>query len=129
MNKLKTVFQRSQKPTTEERRPQQFVKRHSSAINNSPHLSDGLNKAMAPPPAINLSDLSEMEKPAYLSWWKDLDPFDLKRINNETILKFLNGCSLPDNKLEQVNTIYELINKKRSTACLCCFIFPDSSIV
>jgi hypothetical protein len=116
MNKLKTVFQRTQKSNTEERRPQQFVKRHSSistADNISPgtvQSSNGVNKTMAPPPAINLADLSEMEKPAYLSWWKDLDPFDLQKINNETILKFLNGCSLPDNKLEQVLCLFQLIH-------------------
>lgn len=107
MNKLKTVFQRTQKTSTEERRPQQFVKRHSSTSKTNTNiglgaspLPNGVNKD---PPAISLSDLSEMEKPAYLSWWKDLDPFDLQKINNETILKFLNGCSLSDSKLEQVN--------------------------
>jgi hypothetical protein len=102
MNKLKNVFQRSssiqKNKMNEERRPQQFVKRHSQAkvVDSTPTMT--LESA----PAINLADLSEMEKPAYTSWWKDLDPFDIGKINNSTVLKFLNGCSLPDNKLEQV---------------------------
>lgn len=103
MNKLKNVFQRSSQKmkTTEDRRPQQFVKRHSSAM-VTPIITTDYSTIPLPPPAINLSELSEMEKPAYQSWWKDLDPFDLQKINNENVLKFLNGCSLQDNKLEQV---------------------------
>jgi hypothetical protein len=104
MNKLKNVFQRSSQKikTTEDRRPQQFVKRHSTTMVTPITTPVNSNESPLPPPAIDLSDLSEMEKPAYQSWWKDLDPFDLQKINNQTILKFLNGCSLPDNKLEQV---------------------------
>lgn len=104
MNKLKNVFQRSSQKskTLEDRRPQQFVKRHSSVL-VKPVVTNDFNTTPLPPPAINLSELSEMERPAYQSWWKDLDPFDLQKINNETILKFLNGCSLQDNKLEQVS--------------------------
>ncbi|KAI9261333.1 hypothetical protein EDC94DRAFT_694490 [Helicostylum pulchrum] len=106
MNKLKNVFQRSsQKKTTEDRRPQQFVKRHSSAM-VTPIVTD-YSTIPLPPPAINLSELSEMEKPAYQSWWKDLDPFDLQKINNENVLKFLKGCSLQDNKLEQILALFE----------------------
>lgn len=102
MNKLKNVFQRSSQKVkaAEERRPQQFVKRHSAMATPIITTTDAL---APPPPAINLSELSEMEKPAYQAWWKDLDPFDLQKINNKTILKFLNGCSLPDNKLEQAS--------------------------
>lgn len=102
MNKLKNVFQRSSQKVkaAEDRRPQQFVKRHSTTM-VTPIIT--ANNTSLPPPAINLSELSEMEKPAYQAWWKDLDPFDLQKINNKTILKFLNGCSLQDNKLEQVN--------------------------
>lgn len=104
MNKLKNVFQRSSQKikATEDRRPQQFVKRHSTAM-VTPIITD--NTTLLLPPAINLSELSEMEKPAYEAWWKDLDPFDLQKINNKTILKFLSGCSLQDNKLEQVTII------------------------
>ncbi|KAI7876152.1 uncharacterized protein EV154DRAFT_68389 [Mucor mucedo] len=105
MNKLKNVFQRSSQKVkaAEDRRPQQFVKRHSTTM-VTPVISP--SEAL-PAPAINLSELSEMEKPAYQAWWKDLDPFDFKKINNNTILKFLNGCSLPDNKLEQILALFE----------------------
>jgi hypothetical protein len=97
MNKIKNVFHRPQKiKSIDERRPQQFVKRQSSqataAKRDEPTSS----------PAIGFMELSEMEKPAYSSWWKDLDPFDLERIDNQTVLKFLNGCHLEDSKLEQV---------------------------
>lgn len=106
MNKLKNVFQRSSTKikAVEDRRPQQFVKRHSIV---TPIATPVASNDALPPPAINLSDLSEMEKQAYQSWWKDLDPFDLQKINNQTILKFLNGCSLPDNKLEQILALFE----------------------
>ncbi|KAG2235234.1 hypothetical protein INT48_004701 [Thamnidium elegans] len=108
MNKLKNVFQRSSQKikTTEDRRPQQFVKRHSSAM-VTPIVTTDYSTTPLPPPAINLSELSEMEKPAYQSWWKDLDPFDLKKINNKNVLKFLNGCNLQDNKLEQILALFE----------------------
>ncbi|KAI9279374.1 hypothetical protein BY458DRAFT_452309 [Sporodiniella umbellata] len=103
MNKLRNVFQRSNKDL-EERRPQQFIKRLSSAnssaaTNSLPEQNDS--------PAISLYDLSEMEKHAYQSWWRDLDPFELGKINNRTIMKFLNGCTLEDNKLEQVLLLFE----------------------
>ncbi|KAI8882238.1 hypothetical protein K501DRAFT_285980 [Backusella circina FSU 941] len=102
MNKIKNVFHRSQKiKSIEERRPQQFVKRQSSqataAKRDEPTSS----------PAIDFMELSEMEKPAYSSWWKDLDPFDLERIDNQTVLKFLNGCHLEDSKLEQILALFE----------------------
>ncbi|KAI8080734.1 uncharacterized protein B0P05DRAFT_539383 [Gilbertella persicaria] len=100
MNKLKNVFQRSQKLKTEERRPQQFIKRLSTT-NSTP--TTNLNE----PPEISLSELSETEREAYESWWKDLSPFGLEVINNPTLLKFLNGCSLPDNKLEQILALFE----------------------
>ncbi|CEP16007.1 hypothetical protein [Parasitella parasitica] len=109
MNKIKTVFQRSSQKqrVIQDRRPQQFVKRHSSvtATTTTPpqYPSSGDND----PPAIGFEDLSEVEKPAYQSWWRDLDPFDLKKINNQTVLKFLNGCSLQDNKLEQILVLFE----------------------
>lgn len=110
MNKLRNVFQKTSsvqqqknKINQDNRRPQQFVKRLSLANSAVPEVGGGGMTTTELPPAINLDDLSEMEKPAYTSWWKDLDPFDLGKINNSTILKFLNGCSLPDTKLEQVN--------------------------
>ncbi|KAI7906882.1 uncharacterized protein BX663DRAFT_494079 [Cokeromyces recurvatus] len=110
MNKLKTVFQRSQKVKTEDnRRSQQFVKRHSSINTNSTSISTmtTTSQELSVPPSIQLSDLSELEKPTYESWWKDLDPFDLQKIDNHTILKFLNGCELPDDKLEKILTLFE----------------------
>ncbi|CAO3676245.1 unnamed protein product [Rhizopus stolonifer] len=82
MNKLKNVFQRSQK-VIEERRPQQFIKRLSSA---NPSTSVGNSPESNAPPTINLSDLSEMERRTYQSWWKDLDPFGHGKIDNQTIL-------------------------------------------
>lgn len=104
MNRIKNVFHRSQKPM-EERRPHQFIKRHSSTRTYNSSSNDTFETTQAnEPPAINLSDLSEMERPAYQSWWKDLDPFNIGRINNQTILKFLKGCTLEDDKLEQVMT-------------------------
>lgn len=109
MNKLKTVFQRSSQKqrVIEDRRPQQFVKRHSSVATTPATTPSTPNSGSAydnHPPAIGFEDLSELEKPAYESWWRDLDPFDLKKINNQTVLKFLSGCSLQDNKLEQVSS-------------------------
>ncbi|KAI8378566.1 hypothetical protein BD560DRAFT_445083 [Blakeslea trispora] len=103
MNKLKTVFQRSQKLKTEERRPQQFVSKRLSATSSTPttHLAEQTT------PEISLSELSDAEREAYQSWWKDLDPFDLGVIDNPTILKFLNGCSLADDKLEQILALFE----------------------
>lgn len=108
MNKLKTVFQRSSQKqrVIEDRRPQQFVKRHSSVATPIPSTPNSGNMYDNNPPAIGFEDLSELEKPAYESWWKDLDPFDLKKINNQTVLKFLGGCSLQDNKLEQVSVFF-----------------------
>ncbi|KAI9486494.1 MAG: hypothetical protein EXX96DRAFT_472393 [Benjaminiella poitrasii] len=112
MNKLKTVFQRSQKPKTEDnRRSQQFVKRHSSInavmtvspINTKMATSQALDTTLS----IHFSDLSESEKPAYEAWWKDLDPFDLQKINSQTILKFLDGCELQDDKLERILTLFD----------------------
>ncbi|KAI8364476.1 hypothetical protein EDC96DRAFT_510834 [Choanephora cucurbitarum] len=103
MNKLKTVFQRSQKLKTEERRPQQFVSKRLSTTSSTPTTHLG----QQPPPEISLSELSEIESEAYQSWWKDLDPFDLGIIDNPTILKFLNGCSLADDKLEQILALFE----------------------
>ncbi|CAO3647056.1 unnamed protein product [Mucor fragilis] len=109
MNKLKTVFQRSSQKqrVIEDRRPQQFVKRHSSVATPIPSTPNSGSMYDNNPPAIGFEDLSEPEKPAYESWWKDLDPFDLKKINNQTVLKFLGGCSLQDNKLEQILALFE----------------------
>ncbi|ORE07556.1 hypothetical protein BCV72DRAFT_205338 [Rhizopus microsporus var. microsporus] len=108
MNRIKNVFHRSQKPM-EERRPHQFIKRHSSTrtYNSSNNDNAFETTQVNEPPAINLSDLSEMERPAYQSWWKDLDPFNIGRINNQTILKFLKGCTLEDDKLEQILALFE----------------------
>ncbi|KAG1465685.1 hypothetical protein G6F46_001802 [Rhizopus delemar] len=59
------------------------------------------------PPSIALSDLSESERSAYESWWRDLDPFGLNKINNQIMLKFLNGCTLEDSKLEKILSLFE----------------------
>lgn len=99
MNKFIHVFQRS-KPK-EERRTQQFVRRHStrelsdyySAENTTPHISE--------------SELSEIEREAYESWWTDLDPFDYQTLDNQTILKFLSGCDLAENKLEDIVALFD----------------------
>jgi hypothetical protein len=80
-------------------RPQQFLKRQTS-INTSTFIEV---------PFLELSELSEKEKPDYESWWKDLDPFNLLKINNQTVLKFLNTCSLEQQKLEQVNNFLKQI--------------------
>ncbi|KAI8640202.1 hypothetical protein BD408DRAFT_390951 [Parasitella parasitica] len=113
MNKLKTVFQRSSQKQSivQDRRPQQFVKRHSSvtapAAPTAPSIFPSISTCNGDPPAIGFDDLSEVEKPAYRSWWRDLDPFNLGKINNQTVLKFLNGCSLQDDKLEQILVLFE----------------------
>lgn len=103
MNKIKNVFQRSQK-TVEERRPYQFIKRHSS-VAARPSLIEITSEQPNASPAIELFDLSEIERPSYQAWWKDLDPFGHGKISNQAVLKFLSGCTLEDNKLEQVKNI------------------------
>ncbi|EIE75888.1 hypothetical protein RO3G_00592 [Rhizopus delemar RA 99-880] len=105
MNKIKNVFQRSQK-TVEERRPYQFIKRHSS-VAARPSLIEITSEQPNASPAIELFDLSEIERPSYQAWWKDLDPFGHGKISNQAVLKFLSGCTLEDNKLEQILALFE----------------------
>jgi hypothetical protein len=113
MNKLKNAFQHSQK-AVEDKRPHQFMNRLSLTASSSPFdVSPEPNE----PPSVALSDLSESERSAYESWWKDLDPFGLNKINNQIMLKFLNGCTLEDSKLEQVrrhkkHLVFALLKKK-----------------
>ncbi|KAI9267855.1 hypothetical protein BY458DRAFT_490386 [Sporodiniella umbellata] len=103
MNKLKSVFQRSQK-TTEERRPHQFIKRHSSTT--SQHTLEQINNS----PTISLSELSESERGSFESCWKDLDPFGLGKIGHPTVLKFLSGCTLDNSKLKKILALFDTIN-------------------
>ncbi|KAI8996960.1 hypothetical protein BDB01DRAFT_714493 [Pilobolus umbonatus] len=110
MNKFKNVFQRSHKSkATEDRRTQQFVKRHSSSshvintLNNQHPSLEQTNET----PNITLEELSEIEKEAYQSWWKDLDPFDYQQIDNQTILKFLTGCELPPDRIEDIVALFD----------------------
>lgn len=106
------MFKIFQRPKIEEnKRPQQFLKRHASIPQQSRSS-----------PFIDFVELSEREKPVYESWWRDLDPFNFEEINHQTVLKFLNGCSLEQSKLEQVRFfffLYEYINKKTYRFLLC----------
>ncbi|KAI7868492.1 hypothetical protein BDF14DRAFT_1724568 [Spinellus fusiger] len=101
MHKLKSTFLR---PKELERRTQQFLKRHPTAMSSHPFYSD--DQPVANTPSIHLDELSEVEKRAYSSWWKDLDPFNLGRLDNKTALVFLNGCGLPDSKLEEILQLF-----------------------
>ncbi|KAL0090898.1 hypothetical protein J3Q64DRAFT_1019798 [Phycomyces blakesleeanus] len=100
MQKLKSTFLRTK--DVEERRSQQFVKRHSNLT--QPPLAD---EEPCGPPSINLSELSEREQKAYRSWWKDLDPFGLGKLENKTALVFLGDCGLPDKKLEEILQLFQ----------------------
>ncbi|KAI8969191.1 hypothetical protein BDF20DRAFT_150110 [Mycotypha africana] len=126
MHKLKHVFQRSQKSQTEEnRRSQQFVKRHSAiattTLNRSASIIatattrshkhqdniSNIDNWLTTSPSIDGAELSDNERKTYESWWKDFDPFDLGKVSNHALFKFLNGCSLPDEKLEQILALFK----------------------
>ncbi|KAI9022770.1 hypothetical protein CLU79DRAFT_835134 [Phycomyces nitens] len=100
MHKLKSTFLRTK--DVEERRSQQFVKRHSNLA--QPPLAD---EKPCGPPSISLGELSEREQQAYRAWWKDLDPFGLGRLENKTALVFLSDCGLPDKKLEEILQLFQ----------------------
>lgn len=53
-------------------------------------------------PFINSIELSEKERLVYESLWRDLNPFNVQKVENEAILKLLNTCNLEHSKLEQV---------------------------
>ncbi|KAI8393742.1 uncharacterized protein BYT42DRAFT_552098 [Radiomyces spectabilis] len=104
MHKLKNTFLRSHlSKEVEERRSHQFAKRLSA----NKHNLETNNPSPRGPPAISLDELSDVERPIYHSWWKDLDPFSLGTIDNEAAFKFLTGCGLPDHKMEQILAYFE----------------------
>ncbi|KAG0182159.1 hypothetical protein DFQ29_005519 [Apophysomyces sp. BC1021] len=107
MNRFKHAFLRSHTPKSAEDRTQQFVKRLSANAFSTPVMPDDSRASPRGPPTIRLDNLSVKEQPAYQSWWKDLDPFSLGRLDNEAVLKFLGGCGLPDTKLEQILALFE----------------------
>ncbi|KAF7725988.1 Epidermal growth factor receptor substrate 15 [Apophysomyces ossiformis] len=107
MNKFKHAFLRSHTPKITEDRTQQFVKRLSANAFSTPVMPDDSRDCPRGPPTIRLDNLSSKERPAYQSWWKDLDPFNLGKLDNEAVLKFLGGCGLPDTKLEQILALFE----------------------
>lgn len=92
------IFQRTKVEDT--RRPHQFIQKRYSSFNTETATNV---------PFIDLDELSESERPVYESWWKDLDPFNLQKINNQTIFKFLNGCTLDHAKLAKVMQDNKLI--------------------
>ncbi|KAI9278773.1 hypothetical protein BDA99DRAFT_428782 [Phascolomyces articulosus] len=105
MNKLKSTFLRTHSTRqSDDRRSQQFAKKLNAAqfqsYDNTPTTTQG-------PPTLHLDELTEMERTAYQSWWKDLDPFSIGHLDNEAVLKFLRGCCLPDHKLEQILRFFE----------------------
>lgn len=104
MNKLKTTLLRTHiSKHAEERRSQQFAKRLSAAHQASIIDDDRIHKE--PPPRVELDELSDRERPAYRSWWKDLDPFNIGRLDNAAVLKFLTGFGLAEYKLEQASQL------------------------
>ncbi|KAI8142024.1 hypothetical protein BJV82DRAFT_517626 [Fennellomyces sp. T-0311] len=102
-NKLKSTFLRNHTTRhSDDRRSQQFAKKLNAAQFQSYDV-----QAANGPPTVQLDELSEMERSAYQSWWKDLDPFSIGHLDNEAVLKFLRGCCLPDHKLEQILRFFE----------------------
>ncbi|KAI7852707.1 hypothetical protein BDC45DRAFT_443587 [Circinella umbellata] len=110
MNKLKSTFLRthSTRHSSDDRRSQQFAKKLNAAqFQSYDKTSTTESTANDGPPILHLDELTEMERAAYQSWWKDLDPFSLGHLDNEAVLKFLRGCCLPDHKLEQILRFFE----------------------
>lgn len=100
MHKLKTTFLRthSTRPS-DERRSLQFARKLNAAqltAFDDPNSPNAI-------PSLRPDELCEMERIAYQTWWKDLDPFSIGHLDNEALLKFVRGCCLPEVKLEQVH--------------------------
>ena len=117
MNKLKSTFLRTNniRHSSDDRRSQQFAKKLNAAQFQSYDTPITTRTMTEGPPTLHLEELTEMERTAYQSWWKDLDPFSIGHLDNEAVLKFLRGCCLPDHKLEQV-TFYTY------NYCICVFL-------
>ncbi|KAI9321881.1 hypothetical protein BX666DRAFT_1850378 [Dichotomocladium elegans] len=105
MNKLKTTFLRSHSTKhTDDRRSQQFAKKlTASQLPSFDDAEANVNEL----PALCMDELSETEKLAYRTWWKDLDPFSIGHLDNEALLKFVRGCCLPDHKLAQILQLFK----------------------
>ena len=99
MNKL---FRRhNQEPV--EKRSGVFIKRleESKRLVVDPQRESEI-EALTATPKVQADDLSDIEFNAYQTWWKDLDPFHIGKADNEAVFNFVNGCGLPDHKLEEV---------------------------
>lgn len=112
MNKLKTTFLRthSTRPS-DERRSLQFARKLNAAqltAFDDPNSPNAI-------PSLRPDELCEMERIAYQTWWKDLDPFSIGHLDNEAMLKFVRGCCLPEVKLEQVHFP---VSDLRSVLCI-----------
>ncbi|KAI8987571.1 hypothetical protein BDF20DRAFT_814037 [Mycotypha africana] len=59
------------------------------------------------PEIDDLDTLSDAERTAYEAWWKDLNPFHVEKVNNETILQFVSGCCLPHHTLEEILLFFQ----------------------
>lgn len=93
MNKLKSTFSLRHKDS--EKRSQVFIKRLST------------QKERLGLPQVNLEDLSEIERDTYFSWWRDLDPFGIEKVDNKAIFNFISGSNLPDRILEEILVLFQ----------------------
>ncbi|KAG2184634.1 hypothetical protein INT43_000547, partial [Umbelopsis isabellina] len=58
-------------------------------------------------PQLKLSALAQHERLQYFSWWKDLDPFNIGVLDNESVLHFLKGCHITDDVLEKILRLFD----------------------
>lgn len=93
MNKLKSTLLRSNKTT------QQPIKKSFDDD------SVAIRQATPAVPHLKLSALAEHERLQYFSWWKDLDPFNIGVLDNQSVLSFLQGCQITDDVLEKVGSV------------------------
>lgn len=92
MNKLKSTFSKSNKPN------QQTI---TKPFNDETYSTTPTTPAI---PQLKLSALAQHERLQYFSWWKDLDPFNIGVLDNQSVLHFLKGCHITDDVLEKVMT-------------------------
>ena len=111
MEKFLTAFSRSQPGhrREEEGRSYQFAKKRLSAY--SPLGTPTAEKE--PGPTLALSDLTALERDAFLTWWHGMDPFGVGLVQVDILLSFLVGSGLSQDALRQVIKSEAKRKKKR----------------